>query len=404
MGTSILFRLRCDMSGRGARYSSRPAGGHGRGRGRGRRGRGGHGGLAGALGLSYRDSGQSRPKAAALPQAGKKRRRVESSAPVPSSLHSVSESADDDSGADEPDGAFSDIEDDLVARPARPQPDQTIDADEKAAKQLERKLGLGKGKSAVMAAGDDEQLRRKRVAKLNKEFADDGYGDDFGEFLEGLGDVGNDEMPAEKSDDEGASDQEASDERGSSDEGESDEESAAGAEGRTDLEAARGPTATAVLTVPKGRTQAYVPPHRKGPPQRDLYGKEAPSVVLPGSRGGASASAREHVDSDARRPASEARIRIRRRMQGLVNRLSESNIEPVARELEGVYKAEPQGDCNAVLLGLILDSCAANSTVLRPLVMVFGALLASLHVRALASVGPAPARATARCVCPCVRC
>ena len=33
------------------------------------------------------------------------------------------------------------------------------------------------------------------------------------------------------------------------------------------------------------------------------------------------------------------------------------------------------------LLGLILDACASDSVVLRPLVMVFGALLAALHVR-----------------------
>jgi hypothetical protein len=40
-----------------------------------------------------------------------------------------------------------------------------------------------------------------------------------------------------------------------------------------------------------------------------------------------------------------------------------------------------QGECNVALLGLILDACAADSTVLHPLVMVFGALLSALHVR-----------------------
>ena len=210
--------------------------------------------------------------------------------------------------------------------------------------QLERKLGLAKAAGTAAAAAD-----QRRVAKLNREFAEDGLGDDFGEFLEGLGDA----SPGEEDAPSGSSD--SDDEDVGSDL--SDDELPPGAGEAADRAASARPVPSAEASAAR---QAYLPPHRRqqappppggapptarddGParPARDLYGRSAPAVVVPGSRGGTGTGALEHADVDALRP-TEARTRIRRRMQGHLNRLSERNVEAVAKELEAVYAAEAQ--------------------------------------------------------------
>ena len=327
--------------------------------------RGGHhrkggkkGGLAAALQTSFRDSGQAwkshgaaRTAAGSGPSAGKKRRRE--------SIEALRNATHDD-GSESDTRALSDIEDDTLkkgyAAPLRPVP-RGLDADDKTIQRLERKLGLGKAAEASSrgTATAAEQLRLKQVAKLNREFAGDGFGDSFGEFLVGLDDVGGDGVgDADSSDD---------DVKDLSSDGDDDSTDGAGdaIASRVSNPSGAGP-ASASVSGSVTAVQSYVPPHLRRatsslsrgtpaaaaagsvPAQRDLYGRDAPDVVKPGSL--------EHVDADALRP-SDARVRIRKRMQGLVNRLSESNIEPVSKELEGVYETEAQvGRRSVVRVGM----------------------------------------------------
>jgi hypothetical protein len=286
-------------------------------------------GLSSALGSSFRGSGQA-PSVRRKSAAGHKRKRN-------ANTHDES-TRDDDDGTS---STGSDIEDDTVAVVSRAKgalrPTANQNDDAAAAAKLERKLGLGKG-----VKGDDEQRLQKRAAKLNKEFEGD-FGDGFGDFLVGLDDISGPSEALPTATDAGAASS-------------SDSEYDGGGSGAADGDSARGRAKAAA-------EEAYLPPHMRRQvlaapaasavvaktaslpsrreASRDLYGRTAPSVTVPGSRGGAGFSALEHADADASRP-SDARARIRKRMQGLINRLSESNIEPVAKELETVYSSEAQ--------------------------------------------------------------
>jgi hypothetical protein len=292
--------------------------GHG-GRGRGKR----RGGLSSALGDAFRSSGHARSAVKRTAKAGDKRRRGDTSEREPrsdaeSGYSSSVSSIEDDTGPDR-----------RAREPVRP----ASDPDEEAAAKLEKKLGLRRSSKLIDAA----QVREKHAAKLQKEFAGD-FGDGFGEFLVDLDDIG-----------------------GRVDAAGGPPESLLDSDGGT---SDRGSEAAGDFAAPSAASQAspYQPPHRKlqradtpgsapgvsliARPERDLYGRSAPSVVVPGSRGGAGGAAMEWADVDAARP-SESRSRIRKRMQGLVNRLSESNIEPVARDIEAIFASEAQvGPCS----------------------------------------------------------
>jgi len=86
---------------------------------------------------------------------------------------------------------------------------------------------------------------------------------------------------------------------------------------------------------------------------------------------------------------------LRRRLQGLLNKLSDANVEPIAGELAGLYRTYAAGYCNAALLAAVFDACASEVQVLRSLVMVFGALLAALHM----SVGPSVGAYAIEAIC-----
>lgn len=76
---------------------------------------------------------------------------------------------------------------------------------------------------------------------------------------------------------------------------------------------------------------------------------------------------------------------LKRRCHGLLNRISEANIEPIATEIASLYRLHAAAECNAMLFSLMMDACAVQTYVMKPLVMVFGALIAALHIM----VGPA---------------
>ena len=437
----------------------------------------------------------------------------------------VSDSASESDIEDDDDD--DDVEDDLADRArkvtAEDDEDEEEDEDAKIIARLEKKLGIKKGSAKAAKAeadndsdnddggdyddagdsdggsveqnkgGKDKKKTRgvkdaeRKKRKLYKEFAEDGLGEDFGEFLEGLesridADAVDYRPPREvegEGDEEGDKDMDDDEEEddsdsqapnlvdGDSDDGGEDEEDGEGplddedgeesddfsdmddglgegSDDDSDSEDAKplrasgeppsssGVTAAAAAAAAAAAGGKYVPPHLRG----KLSASSNDGAASSSNDGAASSSGKsaaagadtrfatlsrkgaflygreEDADSDddgdndeegggssgnqqrskqdkgwdlavpvTDSPAVQA---LRRRMQGLMNRLGESNIEPIAGEIAGLYASHPTAECNHVLLGLVLEQCGSHTQVLRPLVMVFGALISALHV----TVGP----------------
>lgn len=433
-----------------------------------------------------------------------------------------------DAESDLEDDDDDEIEDDLEGKgPARAMEngdDVETDEDEKIIRKLENKLGIkrkngaaGPGASATADDADDSEAddegdagseasagsagkgrktraerdasRKKR--RLYREFAEDGLGEDFGDFLEGLesridardykpvrgaGDDNVEGSGEEEDDDDGAelsqSERESGDDGSDEEDEVSDGEDGEGSESESDDEDDEGdgpPTKRSRVTRPASDEASdsdeeevsdsdagsggedgssdesgapagapaltagkYVPPHMRArtasaaasdgvaassQPSSKSAGADArfatlskKSAFLYGREDDGNSDDEEDEDEDgedgsvgsgagrrkkrggpsgwdpavplAETPAVQT---LRRRVQGLLNRLGESNIEPLANEIAGLYRTHPTADCNAVLLGAVLEQCGSQVQVLRPLVMVLAALLSALHV----TVGPA---------------
>ncbi|KAM8774204.1 nucleolar MIF4G domain-containing protein 1 isoform 2-T2 [Rhynchonycteris naso] len=75
--------------------------------------------------------------------------------------------------------------------------------------------------------------------------------------------------------------------------------------------------------------------------------------------------AEETVDAQKR----EDRERLRRHVQGLINRLSELNMASISRQLEELYRAHSRKDMNDTLTGVLLSACAPGMSMPSRLVM-----------------------------------
>jgi len=84
----------------------------------------------------------------------------------------------------------------------------------------------------------------------------------------------------------------------------------------------------------------------------------------------------------------EKRLRLERQVKGQLNRLAESNLHMISRQLEDYYGQNSRNDMNEVLCQLMTDSLT-NSPVLTPerLVMEHAVLVAILHANVGTEVG-----------------
>lgn len=93
------------------------------------------------------------------------------------------------SGFDSDESGSEDIEDDVLSKAPRHLPsseDLAAEEDERTIRALERKLGISSRKGRE---GTSSKRRTDQIKRLNKEFASEGYDDEFGTFLDGLDDV-----------------------------------------------------------------------------------------------------------------------------------------------------------------------------------------------------------------------
>ncbi|OQR93848.1 hypothetical protein ACHHYP_02206 [Achlya hypogyna] len=107
--------------------------------------------------------------------------------------------------------------------------------------------------------------------------------------------------------------------------------------------------------------------------EEDIYGR--PKVAAPAP------SATRYVPPHLRREATtnEQQLReLRRRINGQLNRLSESNMEPICMEFESIYRSFVRADVNALLLEALVAMCCHETQVMSQLIHVSGALLGAL--------------------------
>ncbi|ORX58919.1 ARM repeat-containing protein, partial [Hesseltinella vesiculosa] len=76
---------------------------------------------------------------------------------------------------------------------------------------------------------------------------------------------------------------------------------------------------------------------------------------------------------------SEQQIRLQRQLQGLLNKLSESNMEMILVDIEKLYGVYPRHDVNTTVTELILTSISQKANLLDSFVILYATIVASLY-------------------------
>ncbi|KDN35887.1 hypothetical protein RSAG8_11249, partial [Rhizoctonia solani AG-8 WAC10335] len=240
----------------------------------------------------------------------------------------------------------------LLSTPAKK---RTKDAEDDEIAWLEAKLGITKkkkkGYGGVFSADglDDILVDLDRIEKdmggLGSE--EEGLEDDLEEVEDELEGGDASEASGEGGEDRGLDEgyqeedpQSDGDESGSEDEGESDEVPAL-----LEPPEENEPTTAPPAAQPKG---AYVPPHL-----------------------------RQKADSGTTQTPEQ--VKLARQIKGLLNRLSEQNIEGIVGEVEALYRSNPRNDVTQALTNIILDSVSSSANLLDTFVILHAAFVAAIH-------------------------
>ncbi|KAJ1655449.1 suppressor of glycerol defect, partial [Dispira simplex] len=94
-------------------------------------------------------------------------------------------------------------------------------------------------------------------------------------------------------------------------------------------------------------------------------------------------SARRYVPPHLRKqesdPASERLVKIRKQVQGLLNRLSESNVESILSQAEDIYRNFPRAEVTSVFTTLLLQTLTNRANLLASFVSHNAAFVAALY-------------------------
>lgn len=231
----------------------------------------------------------------------------------------------------------------------------------------------------------------------------DDSGDDSGEDSESSSDSDSSQSSS-GSDDDGAS-------SGSEDEAAAAERRARAAEAaarrKSKQQLLYGENETEIAEVTTATPGLYVPPHLRKARNGDSAGAatraQSGAAHAAGSAGvgvqdgnagagpgaGASAAAvarRAQLRKLATEGTPEEARRLRRRVQGVFNRLTEANVEPMVKELAALYQ-DPTNSVRVlttVVTNLLLECASNEHQVLRALLMVQSVVVAAIHM----SIGP----------------
>ncbi|KAF3010829.1 suppressor of glycerol defect [Curvularia kusanoi] len=92
-------------------------------------------------------------------------------------------------------------------------------------------------------------------------------------------------------------------------------------------------------------TTKYVPPALRGPPSSD----------------------------------TEALLRLKRQIQGLINRLSDANILTILKDIEKIYATNPRGYVNTTLIDLLIDMLSDPSALLESFIILHAGFIAAVY-------------------------
>lgn len=83
--------------------------------------------------------------------------------------------------------------------------------------------------------------------------------------------------------------------------------------------------------------------------------------------------------SKGNKEKAEEKIRLERKAQGLLNRLSEQNIESILAELETLYRNHSRNDVTTALTDLIIQMISNKANLLDSFVVLYATLVGALH-------------------------
>ncbi|KAG1709249.1 hypothetical protein DVH05_019895 [Phytophthora capsici] len=214
---------------------------------------------------------------------------------------------------------------------------------------------------------DEEDDEARANALRNQQLAAEEEGeDDDNEEEQEDADAGNDEndkLEEEESEDGNAQDSEEEEE--SEEEKEPEKESVVVEEdiyGRPVIKSSDGTK----------KPSAYLPPHLR----RKLQAE---------AEAAAAAAATEKVKPS--QMDEQAMRELTRRINGQLNRISESNMESIALEMEKIYRSNGRSLVNEILLEKLLQTTCHPRQVMAPLIKVGGALVAALYHSVGSEVG-----------------
>lgn len=280
------------------------------------------------------------------------------------------------------------------------------DPEDEEIERLEKLLGLKKDASA----------RKKVATKLNKEYAQfEGLGDDFGDFLLGLDDIGKSDKPwggnqmnYEGSDDDGAS---AKDGLGEVpdllDDEEYPESDISHDDDRNEFLSGSDveDNSPEVFSDQDGDGSAEEDNSESGSEDDDESAENNDTVYYAPSSGqdiyGNIKSADEsgsapvkYVPPHLRNKAltvidekSEKYIMLRRIMNGLFNRLSDETKDSIVRSMKELFETNSHLECCHCLNKCIMSACSSSTQVMVTLIPLYAAVVAALHITAGISIG-----------------
>lgn len=103
--------------------------------------------------------------------------------------------------------------------------------------------------------------------------------------------------------------------------------------------------------------------------------------IAPGT-GGAAAASGKYIPPSLRKAAasdSEELVRLRRRTQGLVNRLTEANLIGILGDIEGLYRDNPRQHVTSILVDLLLTSVCEPTSLPDTLIILPAGFIAAIY-------------------------
>ena len=94
------------------------------------------------------------------------------------------------------------------------------------------------------------------------------------------------------------------------------------------------------------------------------------------------APATKYVPPALRGPPSsdaEALLRLKRQIQGLINRLSDANILTILKDIEKIYATNPRGYVNTTLIDLLTDMLSEPSALLESFIILHAGFIAAVY-------------------------